>query len=180
MSLLTYIRGVYARFKAARARRAWENDWRVFNKQHADPFNLEGLELALLHLSKVQVPRLSVTQRRTMQVYSAVPTIDELLSLLQTVRSIVLAGDTMPEKIFPSEDKLQHRRADDYFTSADGHTVSIEMMPASLDGRITQLISALRQLEADGETHYSYYDRKLRPLYRDTYYVLLALHQTSW
>lgn len=179
MSLLTYFRGVYARYKAKRALSAWESDWIVFLKTKPDPYCLEGIELALLHLSKVTVPHLSVQQRRTMKVYSAVATVDDLLSLLVTIRMIVLAGDSMPEKLLPSENSQTHRRVDDFFTSTGGHIVSIEKIRVSLEGRIDQLISALRQLEADGDSHYQYYDRKLRPLYRDLYYVLLALHQTS-
>lgn len=180
MSLLTYIKRVYARYKAKRAQQAWQHDWQVFLKTHPDPYNLEGLELALLHLGKVKVPELTLTQRRTLKVYTAVPTVDQLLSLLTTVRMIVMASDTMPEKLLPSEDGLQHRTADDYFISTGGHIVSIEKIPTSLEGRVNQLIIALRQLEADGDSHYQYYDRKLRPLYRDVYYAVLALHQSSF
>ncbi len=180
MSLLTYIFGVYARFKADRASRAWENDWTVFLKTHPDPYSLDGLELALLHCSRVTIPELSISQRRTQKAYTATATVEDLLSLLGTIRMIVLAGDSMPEKLLPKDSDQKHRRVDDYFISLEGHIVSTAKILPSLEGRIEQLTTALRQLEVDDENRYRYYDRKLRPLYRDVYYVLMALHQASF
>lgn len=170
-----FILGLWTRSR----KNAWEEDLKVFAKKHVDPYNFEGLELVLLHLDRNVIFEPNVALRRELRVFTTAPTVDLMLSLLAQARLHVLGGDTMPKDFYPSEDS-RFRRFDDYFVSASGHTVSIEKVLPSLEGWTVQLISTLRDLETDDLLKYDHYNRKLRPLYRDLYYVLTAILESSF
>jgi hypothetical protein len=179
MSILTFFLGLYARRRRRSYERNWDNDFKVLLKTHEDPYCLEGLELAMLHLSKVQIVEPTAQSRRTLTLPTATSTVEHLLSLLATSRLYVGERNSVPQNFLPKEG-LRQRRFDDYFISAEGHVVSIEKIRASLEGRVTQLIEVLRELEGTEESEFAYYQRKLRPLYTDVFFVLQAIHETSF
>jgi len=179
MSILTFFQGLYARHRRRSYERNWDSDFKILLKTHEEPFNFAGLELAMLHLSKVPIVEPTAAQRRTMMLATATPTIEHLLALLAQARLYVGERDSMPKNFLPSEG-LRQRRFDDYFVSEDGHVVSIAAIRPSLEGRINQLIALLRELEVEEDATYSYYNRKLRVLYMDAFYVLQAIHETSF
>lgn len=180
MSFLTILTGTYARWQKKRFKARWDKDFEILLRQQKldDPYNRAGLELALLHLRKIKIHEPSALQRRTMVVYSAIQTVDELLAALSLIKTIIVSRDTMPKDF--SRDESKHRRFDDYFVSVDGHIVSIEKIHSSLEGRLTQLFSTLGELEVNEASEYTYYLRKLHPLYRDAYYTLQAIYATSY
>lgn len=178
MSILTFFQGLYARHRRRSYERKWDSDFKILLKTHPEPFCIEGLELAMLHLSKVPIAEPAASKRRTLTLATATNTVEHLLFLLSQARLYVGQQDSMPQKFFP--EALRQRRFDDYFVSEEGHVVSIEAIRPSLEGRINQLIAVLRELEAEQDSAYAYYNRKLRPLYTDAFYVLQAIHETSF
>ena len=179
MAILTFIRERYERFLLQKRRLAWDNDLKVLLKTHDDPYNFEGLELVLLHLRLNSPKDLNTTQRRTNLVATSTKSIDQLLSLISGARLFVIGRDTMPKDFFPSE-ASRVRRFDDYFVSDAGHIVSIEKIYPSLEGWINQLITTIRELEADESNQYAYYNRKLRGLYHDSFNVLHAILRSQF
>lgn len=173
--LSQWISGLWARSRKS----AWRTDLKVFAKTNLDPFNFSGLELALLHLKSATLTEPTVTQRRELKVFTSTQSVDQMLSLLSRARLFVISGDTIPKDFFPAEDN-RYRRFDDYFVSGIGHTVSIEKVLPSLEGWTVQLISTLRELETEDIDQYNYYNRKFRLLYRDLYYVMTAVLETSF
>ncbi len=179
MAFLTSLRERYHRFLNRQRQREWDNDLKVLLKRLDDPFNFEGLELALLHLKKNPPKEPTLQQRRNARVLVSTRTVDQLLVILSRARLYVIGRDTMPRNFIPSEE-ARVVRFDDYFVSDTGHVVSIEKIYLSLEGWITQLISTLRELEIEEPTQYAYYNRKLRNAYSDAFYVLQALLQTRF
>lgn len=179
MSILTMLRRVYAGFWKKRYEKNWDQDFKVLLKKHEDPFNLEGLELALLHLSKVPIKEPPATLRRRLTLYAGTASVEHLLATLAQARLYVGQRDSMPQNFLPSSE-VRQIAFDDYFVSVEGHAVSIEKIRPSVEGRVLQLIAIMRELEVDEETQYGYYSRKFRPLYRDAFYVLQAIHETSF
>lgn len=179
MAILSSIQERVTRFLNNHRRREWENDLKVFLKRHDDPFNFEGLELVLLHLKKNPPREPSAQQRRAARVFVSTRTIDHLLVILSRARLYVIGRDTMPKDFIPSE-AGRVRRFDDYFVSDTGHVVSVEKIYQSLEAWTTQLISTLRELEIDEPTDYAHYNRKLRTVYSDAFYVLQAILQTRF
>lgn len=179
MAIKTFFQGLYARFTKKSVERNWDDDFTVLLQTHEDPYNLEGLELALYHLARVDIADLTVLQRRTLTLYVTTATIEQLLGLLTQARLYIGQRDTMPKNFLPNE-ALRQRRFDDYFVSEAGHVVSIAMIRPSLVGRITHLISLLRETETADPSAFNYYNRKLRPLYADAFYALQAIYDTKF
>lgn len=179
MSILTYLTRLYAGFRKRSYERNWDHDFKIHLKTHEEPFDFAGLELALLHLKKVSVIEPSAQLRRTLTLHVATPTVEHLLSLLALARIYVGQRDSMPQDFLSSED-VRPRTYDDYFISKEGHIVSIEKIRSSIEGRLTQLIAMMRLLETEQDITYAYFSRKLRPLFSDTFYVLQAIHETSF
>ncbi|WJJ55165.1 hypothetical protein [Xanthomonas phage RTH11] len=179
MSVLTYLRGVYARYFAQKKVKTWETDLQEFLTHHPDTFNIEGIELICSYTDQLNLRAFSLAERRTLKVYGFTSTFEELQTLLRTARSVVQAQDNVPKNFNLSEDRLAHRRFEDYFQTGQGHAVSIELAYGSYRTLVTRLISVLRELEAVNGNRRAYYDRKFRPLYRETFYVLQALYLSS-
>ena len=181
MSILNYLTRAYARWKKQQYKNRWDNDFKVLlrDKGINDPFNTAGLHLALLHLNKTPIVEPSIQTRRSLRVYASTTTIDQLLTLLTYAKRLMEVHDNMSSDFFPSEERQLHR-FDDYFVSADGHIVSIEKIVVSIEGRLTQLISELEACEVNDEIRHGYYCRKLYPLFCDTFFVLQAIHATSY
>lgn len=180
MSIVDGFLRKYALWRKEKYKKRWLSDFDVLFRTHGtdNPFDSDGLKLALLHVQKTPIEEPSVEKRRTMSVYVVSETIDQLMQSLVISRTIVLTRDSMPEVFLKGESKL--RRFDDYFISNEGHAVSIEKITRSLEGRLTQLFQALEELEVNQSPEYAYYLRKLKPLYRDVYFVLHAIHATSY
>lgn len=179
MSILTFFQRLYAGYRRSRYERNWDTDFKILLKSQPDPFCFEGLELAMLHLTKVPIVEPTAKKRRTMLLATSTQTVEQLLRLLAQARLYVGERYSVPQNFLPSEE-LRQRRFDDYFVSEEGHVVSIEAIRPSLEGRINQLIAAIRELEGEEGTPYAYYNRKLRPLYVDAFYALQAIHETSF
>jgi hypothetical protein len=182
MSIITQlIMGPYARWKKRLYRNSWDDDFKILLRQASldNPFNPAGLELALLHLKKTPIQEPSIHIRRALKVYSSTTTVDQLLSLMILANSVVEAGNSMSSNFFPSEERRLHK-FDDYFVSIEGHTVSIEKIVGALQLRLTELISKLEHWEVNNEVMYDYYNRRLYQLFCDSFFVLQAIHATSY
>ncbi len=181
MPILTKIAGLYASFRRRRRAANWASDVKIFLKSHEDPYNLAGLELALLHLNRTAPQELTVQQRKHLTVYTFAPTIEAVLNQLVLARSLVTSReDIYPGFFEPSLPEQHLRRFDDFFTTAQGHVVEIVPLVESLTGRTRQLIDHLQELEVNDPIHYAYYLRKLRRLTADLFHTLQAMLETSF
>lgn len=181
MSILTKITGLYESFRRRRCTANWASDVKIFLKDHEDPYNLAGLELVLLHLSKARVQELSVQQRKHLSIYTFAPNVETVLDQLVYARLHVTSREGIVPGFFDrSEPEQRLRRFDDFFTTTQGHVVEIIPLVESLTGLTQQLIDRLQELEANDTIHHAYYLRKLRRLTSDLFHTLQAMLETSF
>ena len=180
MPILTKITGLYASFRRRRLAGSWSSDVKIFLKTHEDLYTLAGLELALLHLSKIEVQEFSLTQRKRSFIKTYSPTIDLLLSQSNVARSLITAGESIGPKFFDGNlSEPQSRRFEDFFSTSQGHAVELVPVADSVVSRTQMLIQCLQDLEVENRDLYAYYLRKLRRLVIDLFHTLAALIETS-
>lgn len=181
MSILTRLKEAYARWRKNRYKKNWDDDFHVLLRRTPldNPFNPQGLNLALLHLKKVHIEEPHFNVRRSLNVYTSTTTIEQLYMLLTKALRHVESGNSMSSDFFPSDVRRLHQ-FDDYFVSLEGHVVSIEVIVNVLGTRLVQLISKLEDWEVNDSLKYEYYNRRLTPLFCDTFFVLQAIHSTSY
>lgn len=164
-----------------RARRAWEDDLRVFLKTQEDPYNLEGLELALLHLERRKVLELSVAQRKQLRLTTCTPTVEELMGQVQYAKALIAAGESVTPALYGGRElNVMERSVDDFFTTHAGYVIRPEAIAESLTERTRQLIGVLQTLEADSKSSYPYYMRKMKRLFADLFHTLQSLLEISF
>lgn len=180
MPILAKISGLYASFLRRQRIKNWESDLTVFLKRHEDPYNFEGIELALLHLRKVSPKKLTLQERKRMLVVTHLPTIEHLLQKITYARAHLTAGEGIPDTFFRGYERQVAHRFDDFYSTQAGHTVDFVGVNDSLKDWIETLISHLRELETDNPERFHYYMRKLRKLWADVFHVLQANLETSF
>ena len=180
MPILTKITGLYASFRRRRLAANWTSDVKIFLKSHDDLYNLAGLELALLHLSKLRVRELSLAERKRATIETYSPTVDLLLSQVNIARSLVTANETVSARFYDgSLGDRTLKRFDDYFATVEGHAVELVPVTDSVVARAQMLIQCLQALEVENRDLYAYYLRKLRRLVVDLFHTLQALIETN-
>lgn len=180
MPILAKIAGLYASFLKKRRAKNWASDLRVFLKHHEDPYNFEGIELALLHLQKVRPKKLTLQERKRMQVVTYLSTIELVLNKINFARAHITAGEGIPDSFFRGYEQQIVRRFDDFYTTQTGHTVDIVGVNDSLRNWIATLMGHMRELETDNPERFHYYMRKLRKLWADVFHALQANLETSF
>lgn len=181
MTLTLDLRTYIENFLKRRARRNWESDIRVFLKTHEDPYNLAGLELALLHLGRRTVPELSVHQRKQITLTVSVSSVEALMQQIQLSKALIAAGEALTPSFYgKGEPPVVERTVDDFFTTERGHVVRPELIVDSLTERTRQLIELLQQLEAESKTIYPYYMRKMKKLFADLFHTLQAMLESTY
>lgn len=180
MPILTKITGLYASYRQRRLAAAWTTDVKIFLKTHQDLYTLAGLDLALLHLSRLQVKELSLAERKRLVLTTHVPTVDLLLSQANVARSLITANEGISPKFYEGNaNEPVPKRFEDYFATIQGHAVELVPVTDSVVARTQMLIQCLQELEVDDQDRYAYYLRKLRRLVMDLFHTLQALIETS-
>ncbi|QVD49401.1 hypothetical protein LUCX_331 [Xanthomonas phage vB_XciM_LucasX] len=185
MSILSRLVTRYRDWQAQRREAHWNHDIDMHLKTHDNPFDPTGIELAVTHLKAVKLTAVPMAKRRRLPIAAFSSNIDEFLVKVQYCTRLIENRESIPQSFLPNTKKLY--RLDDFFVTGEGHMVAIEKIAPTLITRLEQFVAAIRQheilqLEENEKMKdlSGYYQRKLFPLYQDCYYIVQAVHATTF